>query len=418
MPEPFDAIVAGGGVAAAVAAVLLTRSGRRIAWASGSPGRSTLELGGLRWRTPDGASGGPTLSDLPTERRIVARQLFFLQGSSCAAFEFDDPNLSSDGSVDAMDAARVEAWASEVVRAAGGERLAAVSDLRLAATEGRVQGVLADGRALTSDVTILTDPAVAGEARGPPPTEWRHAARFDVGATAVENRFTTTAGEGLVVESILGGAAPAGLVGGFVYPLERSLVAGIVVRSGPGRGAPPDPAAAFRTFCDHPSITPFLRGASPAAIAKSTAAEGPAGLGSPGLLRAGGAAAFSYSDGALLPSVDYGLATAVAAVQATLRSPDRAGLVPPHLAYVTRLRTAGILAQVHHQRRAARRTLWNPRYHRSYPVFLNALFHDLLTESGGPKQPVAKVARAARRRARVSSVGLALDAARLLGGNG
>jgi hypothetical protein len=49
------------------------------------------------------------------------------------------------------------------------------------------------------------------------------------------------------------------------------------------------------------------------------------------------------------------------------------------------------------------RVKWNPRFYTAYPRFAAELFRGMFSETGGPKQPVRKLLKRARRAAGVSS---------------
>ena len=52
---------------------------------------------------------------------------------------------------------------------------------------------------------------------------------------------------------------------------------------------------------------------------------------------------------------------------------------------------------------------WNPRFYTAYPRFATELFRRMMTETGGPKQPMRRLLRAAQRAAGLPTTTLLRD---------
>jgi flavin-dependent dehydrogenase len=140
-------------------------------------------------------------------------------------------------------------------------------------------------------------------------------------------------------------------------------------------------------------------------------AAGGTGLSDAGTLLVGGAAGLISAPTSFAPDWTLALRSARAASQAILR----AGASPaPAETVLGEYRRTLVRTGVEREQRAVeaaeRRFKWNPRVHRQYTRFLEALLHGMMSQPGSPKQRVRDTVRDARRAAGVRWTDLLRDA--------
>ncbi|MCI4366472.1 MAG: hypothetical protein L3K08_01840 [Thermoplasmata archaeon] len=266
---------------------------------------------------------------------------------------------------------------------------------------GQVAGVQVGGADVEALVTILADGgtlrATPGAALRPPSVQVAEAF-WTMPSRSVSARF------GTVIEALFGGLAPEGPAGGYLLPFRSGVAVGAVV----GKGAGPAGGAEelLGRFESHASVAPLLAGGQRGAVTRTELSDHPE-IGRPlsgqGFLAAGTAGGLAAVS-----------ATRFLAVEAAIRSGSIAAEVARDAvinrdasalrlsAYPLSLRTDGLLGELRAARDSGRRYRNAPGVARGVPKAVNALMHELMTETGGPKRRILPTARTVRRKEKLS----------------
>ncbi len=185
------------------------------------------------------------------------------------------------------------------------------------------------------------------------------------------------------------------MASGFLVTHRDSITVGVRISG----AASPEAATALRSaFQAHSGVAPLLGGGVPvpgaARVALVPSRRRP--LGGPGWLLAGDSAGLPGFSGAVLRGRNSALRSgwlAGAATGPSLARPTQ-GPLRAASAYEHLLRTEGIGAE---GPASADPLIGDPRIHGAYPDLLATALHRLMTETGGPKEPVTAALRGSRR---------------------
>ncbi len=409
MADRVDVVIVGGGLAGLAAAAGLAQSGIGVrlydhGHFEGRPG------GGIVSGLTLGPLGGPSVPmEVPFDRNVGERRWLFLTRTGDVALDFlDAPSPMPSEGLHTVRTSTLAPWLASRARTLGADLRpgTAVEALRRDA-RGDVAGIRVGGAEVEALVTILAD---GGTLRATPNVPLRPAsvqvaeAFWTLPARSVSARFGARAGTGTVVEALFGDLAPEGPAGGYLLPFRSGVAVGAVVgkAAAPAGGAP----ELLERFERHPSVAPLLKDGQRGSVTRTELADRPEvgrPLSGPGFLAvgtAGGLAAVS--------------ATRFLAVEAAIRSGSIAGEVARDAvinrdasalrlsAYPLSLRTDGLLGELRAARDSGRRYRSAPGVARGVPKAVNALMHELMTESGGPKRRILPTVRAVRRKEKLS----------------
>lgn len=415
MPDAAQVVIVGAGLAGGAAALALAQARRRpILVDPGDGGRGDPSGDGIL-AAVDLPSGIP--EGFPLERSLSDRRLALLGAASWVSVDFQEPVSPRGGPPASFVRARTDPWLSAASEAAGAELRSGRVD-RLSRTGRGVDGIVLDGRPLPAALTILADGPRATELAAeiaPLPRSARAPAtilateRLALLSSRLEERFDLSPGMGASLHGMLGWVPPPRAASGFLVTHRDSVTVGIRIE---GASAPEEALGLLRSFHDHPSIAPLLDGAAPvpgSARTTTTAARRRVSAG-PGWLLSGDAAGCPSFRGAVLRGRNLawrsGWLAGMAAAQALARNgsprPDLSG---PYRRLVRSERWDADGADGRDP------LIGDPRIHGSYPDLLASVLHRLMTESGGPKEPVTAALRASRRASGRSWRSIARDAA-------
>jgi electron transfer flavoprotein-quinone oxidoreductase len=430
MGDDFDVIVVGAGMAGAPAAIRLAQGGANVLLLERGAEAGAKNLsGGVLWgRDLDRILPG-WASEMPLERHLVRKRFGFLSPESAVSFELDDGAWRKPPYVaHTVLRARTDAWLARKAEEAGATVVTSVPVDRLNWEGSRVHGVVQGGETMTAPVTIVADGANSRVALGTPirpnprlsgeATELGIKEVYRLEAGRLEERFSVGPGEGHAEEWVAGLFPPGVMGGGFLYTNHDTLSVGLIVnlQSLFGRGV--HTYDLIEQFRRHPAIAERLKDAElveyGAKLISSGWASRPASFHGDGWMVAGDAAGFVFSNGIVIQGMNYAVRSGLEAAETALAARSAHDPSAARLAeYTLRLERSGILADFR-DFASMDRVKWNPRFYTAYPKFAAELFHELLAETGSPKQHLRRLARRAQRAAGLSSWTLARDGLDLL----
>jgi electron transfer flavoprotein-quinone oxidoreductase len=334
VPEKFDVIVVGGGLAGLTAAYTVAQAGLKVIVIERGEQLGEKSVGGVLYRDPTEAVFPACWRDAPVERTIVAQQLWLLSPDDAAKASY---HTGEPAAAFVVHGVAFLDWLGDTLIAMGGLIVSGtlVTDL-LRDGRGHVLGVRTDrpDGDLLADLVLLAEGAVAllGERTGLRACGKAHQLLLSVQETlcppgdahararAIEERFGLAGGDGLTIT--LAGALP----GHACLATQRAaLTFRLTLPLGDLSANKMEPYAALRTVKAHPALAPLLADCTahaysarllPAAHAEqlpTLAGDGVLLVGAAGLQDDGG-----YRDGAMLALTAGKLAgdTACAAIHA------------------------------------------------------------------------------------------------------
>jgi electron transfer flavoprotein-quinone oxidoreductase len=427
MPDDFDVIVVGAGMAGCSAAIRVAQGGGNVLLLERGAEAGTKNLsGGILWGHDLDRILPGWWHEMPVERHIVRKRFGVLTSDSAVSFDFDDAAWRKEPYVaHSVLRARTDAWLAKKAEEAGATVVTSVPVERLNWEGSRVHGIVQGGETMTAPVTILADGTNSRLALGTP---IRPQARLDAEATElgmkevyrldpgrIEERFQLQPGEGHAEEWVAGQFAPGVMGGGFLYTNADTISVGLILnlRSLFGRGVYSQEL--IEQFRLHPTIAARIQGAElveyGAKLISSGWASRPAAFHGDGWMVAGDAAGFTFSNGLVIQGMNYAILTGLEAAETALAAKKAGSAGAAQLAgYDTRLESTGVLPDFRDFEKMDR-VKWNSRLYTAYPKFATELFHALMTETGARKKPIRRVVRAAQKAAGLSSLSLLKDGA-------
>jgi electron transfer flavoprotein-quinone oxidoreductase len=427
MPDDFDVIVVGAGMAGCSAAIRVAQGGGNVLLLERGAEAGTKNLsGGILWGHDLDRILPGWWHEMPVERHIVRKRFGVLTSDSAVSFDFDDAAWRKEPYVaHSVLRARTDAWLAKKAEEAGATVVTSVPVERLNWEGSRVHGIVQGGETMTAPVTILADGTNSRLALGTP---IRPQARLDAEATElgmkevyrldpgrIEERFQLQPGEGHAEEWVAGQFAPGVMGGGFLYTNSDTISVGLILnlRSLFGRGVYSQEL--IEQFRLHPTIAARIQGAElveyGAKLISSGWASRPAAFHGDGWMVAGDAAGFTFSNGLVIQGMNYAIRTGLEAAETALAAKKAGSAGAAQLAgYDTRLESTGVLPDFRDFEKMDR-VKWNSRLYTAYPKFATELFHALMTETGARKKPIRRVVRAAQKAAGLSSLSLLKDGA-------
>ncbi|HXQ49168.1 MAG TPA: FAD-dependent oxidoreductase [Thermoplasmata archaeon] len=407
MPDDFDVIVVGAGMAGASAAIRLAQGGVNVLLLERGAEAGTKNLsGGILWGHDLDRILPGWWHEMPVERHIVRKRFGFLTTDSAVSFDFDDGAWRKEPYVaHSVLRARTDAWLAKKAEEAGATVVTSVPVDLLNWEGSRVHGVVQGGETMTAPVTILADGANSRLSLGTPirPNPRLSAESTELGIKEVyrldpariEERFQLGPGEGHAEEWVTGQFAPGVMGGGFLYTNVNTISVGLIlnVQSLYGRGVYSQEL--IEQFRLHPTIAPRLKDAElveyGAKLIPAGWASRPAAFHGDGWMVVGDAAGFVFSNGLVIQGMNYAVRSGLEAAETALSSQKAGNASGAQLAeYDRRLETSGVLPDFRDFERIDR-VKWNARLYTVYPRFATELLHALMTETGGRKRSMKRI---------------------------
>lgn len=422
----FQCIVVGAGFAGCAAAIRLAQKGvRTLLVERADEGGAKNLSGGILW----GDDLAQVLPDwkatMPVERPVSNKKVGFLSENGPAfVIDYHDPALKKDTVGYAVLRAKTDKWLVEQARKAGATVVTGVNVEGLHKVNGRVAGVWQGGEVTTADVIIVADGAnsrltLQGDLRhGDKKLDMDHYALgvkevLKLPKVTLEDRFGVGADGGMAAEFVLG-RTDGVLAGGFLYTNQDTLSLGVVInlRSMKDQGdlTTHDVVEQFRL---HPYIAQLTKGAELVEYGAHLVPEGGyvalSELYGDGVLVAGDAAGFCFSNGIVIQGMNYAVRSGIAAADAVAHAVARNDFSAVTLSrYEALLERDGTLGDFRRFKNVSK-FLWNPRLFQKYPDFLAGVFRGLLVAEG-PKRKMRDHVRSAMKAHGVTARELAADA--------
>ncbi|MCI4357181.1 MAG: FAD-dependent oxidoreductase [Thermoplasmata archaeon] len=425
MADDFDVIVVGAGMAGSAAAIRLAQGGANVLLIErgSEPGVKNLS-GGILWGHDLDAILPNWWESMPVERHIVRKRFGFLTPDGAVSFSLSDHSWGKPPYVaHAVLRARTDKWLAERAEAAGVTVVPSVPVERLNWEGTRVHGIVQAGETMTAPVTIVADGANSRVSLGSPirpnprlsgeATELGIKEVYKLPKGVIEDRFNVRDGEGHAEEWVAGIFPPGVMGGGFFYTNRDTVSLGIILNIASMFGKNVQSHELLERFKLHPEIAGRLDGAElveyGAKLISGGWASRPASFHGDGWMIAGDAAGFVYSNGLVIQGMNYAVRTGLLAAETALDAKKANDPSARTLAgYTRRLEATGVLGDFR-DFEGLDRVKWNPRFYREYPDLAYRLLHDLMTETGAPKEHARRTAWKALRRSKLPMVRAARD---------
>ncbi len=424
----FDAVVVGAGPAGAAAAIALARAGRSVVMVERGPFPGSKNVYG-------GVVYGRVLDDIiprwweetPAERWVVRRSTVMMTETQSMSIDYRSEAWGS-APFNGMTTVRshFDNWLASKAREAGAELLTStVATGLLRDDRGRVVGVRTDraGAELRSEVVIACDGVNSLLAKEAGLVARAEAAHHTLGvkevlelpAETINERFGVRDHQGVDFEML--GCTRDIPGGGFLYTNAATVSVGLVLSLPHLAASGIRPEELIADLKAHPSIAPYLRGATLREYAAHLIPEGGYDTMPPlamdGMLIAGDAAAMTLAAGIWLEGVNFAIGSGFAAGRAVDRAIASGDCSAGGLAsYRTDLEQQFVLAD-HKRLRKAPALVLSERVQRRYPGLICDLAEGMFTVTNPtPKAGGLRLTRAAAAKHGVKLRELAVDTLR------
>lgn len=421
--EVFDVIVVGGGVAGAVAAYELARSGREVVLIErgAAPGSKNLSGGVFYCRVMEQVFPD-FVTTAPVERRITRNVVSFLNATSHVNIDYWDARLGDPVNAVSVLRAKLDAWLVGQCEEAGVVVMPGVKVDGLILKDDQVVGVRAGEDELRARIVVAADGVnsfLARDARIRAKEPNKHLALgvksvVKLPRKVLEDRFRCAQDEG-VAYAIVGDATQACAGGGFLYTNLDSVSIGVVLRLDALERKGLVSSEVHDHFLEHPAIAPLLEGGELLEYGcHLTIEDGPAmvahDITRPGLLLVGDAAGFTLNTGLTIRGMDLAAGSALAAVAAMNRALDAGDFSQTAMdVYRTEL-NAGFVGQDMRTYAKAPAFLENERMYRDYGLLLAEVLHGVFDHDLSPRRHARHVGLAALRSSGLKMHQIARDA--------
>jgi electron transfer flavoprotein-quinone oxidoreductase len=422
----FQCIVVGGGFAGASAAIRLAQKGVKVLLVErGDEGGAKNLSGGILWGNDLARILPDWKATAPIERPVSTKKVGFLsEKGSSFVIDYADPALKKDTVGYAVLRARTDKWLLEQAKKAGATVITGVNVEGLHKSNGRVVGVVQSGEVTTADCVIVADGAnsrltlQADLRHGDKKLDMDHYALgvkevLKLPKNVLEERFGCGSDGGMAAEFVIG-RSDGVLAGGFLYTNNDTLSLGVVINlpsmKNQGELTTHDIVEQFRL---HPYIQGLVKGAELVEYGAHLVPEGGyqafSELCGDGVLVAGDAAGFCFSNGIVIQGMNYAIRSGILAADAVVHAIGKGDFSAVTLQHYEKLlESDGVIGDFREFKNVGK-FLWNPRLFQKYPDFLAGVFGRML-KAEGPKQKMKKHLFAAMKEAGVKKGDLLADA--------
>ncbi len=424
MAPEFDAIVVGAGPAGTSAALGLARAGAKVLLLERGeyPGAKNM-FGGMMAYCPAPEQLIPDFWKLAPWERAVTRRVLSItsQGSTTslvfqAASDSDRPAVGAGSTSDktltgfTLFRPRFDRWYAEQAESAGVTLLAGCRVEGLVIRDGGVRGVRVAGPddvveaplVVACDGTLSLLAKEAGLHRGVKAEQVALGVRalYDMREEEINERWGLTGREGATQEFL--GCTEGVRGGGFIYTQTDAVSLGLVFHLDSLKASSAAPYELLDRFLISSPVALLLRGARMVEYSAHLLPE--AGirmvpeLSMAGLLVAGDAAGFCYTNGLTQEGMNLAMASGVAAAKVGAEALAVGDLSAGRLArYKAELKESFVLRDLATWGRAVD-FMHHDRLFTVYPQVVTALMEDLYRSDGTPKERLLRLARRSVRR--------------------
>jgi electron transfer flavoprotein-quinone oxidoreductase len=421
MAADFDAIVVGAGPAGASAGLALAKAGTKVLLLERGeyPGAKNM-FGGMMAYCPAPEQLVPDFWErAPWERAVTKRVLSIAGGGSTTSLAFQANSGSTDKGVGAGSTSdrgltgftlfrpHFDKWYADQAVQAGATLLTGSRVEGLLLSKGAVRGVRVAGAGdvIEAPLVIACDGTLSLLAKEAGLHQGFKAEQVALGVRAlyqlteeqVNERFGLTGREGLTHEFL--GCTQGIRGGGFIYTQTDALSVGLVFHldSLKQRGIPP--YELLEQFVGSAPLTPLLRSAGlveySAHLLPEAGLEMVPRLSMSGLLVAGDAAGFCYTNGLTQEGMNLAMTSGLLAGKVGAEALAAGDVSAARLArYKEELKHSFVLRDLATFRRGID-LLHNDRLFGVYPQVVSALMEDMYRSQGVPKERILRLARRA-----------------------
>jgi electron transfer flavoprotein-quinone oxidoreductase len=420
-PGSFDAVVVGAGPAGTSAALALAQKGAKVLLLERGeyPGAKNM-FGGMTAYCPAPEQLVPGFWErAPWERAVTKRILSVVGGASSTSLVFQAESGSDQPSVDAGSTSdrgltgftlfrpQFDRWYAEQAVAKGVTLLTGCRAEGLVIRDGAVRGVRVTGVddiveaplviACDGTLSFLAQEACLHKGFGPEQVALGVRALYALTEEEVNDRFGLNGREGATHEFL--GCTQGVRGGGFIYTQTETLSVGVVVHldSLKARGVPP--YELLERFVASSPVAHVLRGARLVEYSAHLLPE--AGmrmvprLSTAGLLVAGDAAGFCYTNGLTQEGMNLAMTSGMIAGQVGAEALAAGDVSASRLSqYGKELKRSFVLRDLTRWGRAID-FMHHDRLFTVYPRVVSALMEDVYRSEGHPKEKILRLGRRA-----------------------
>jgi electron transfer flavoprotein-quinone oxidoreductase len=422
----YQVIVVGGGFAGASASIRLAQKGVKVLLVErGDEGGAKNLSGGILWGNDLAKILPDWKATAPLERPVTSKTVGFLSEKGASfVIDYQDPSLKTDTLGYSVLRGRTDKWLLDQCRKAGVTVVTGVDVEALHKENGHIVGVLQGGEVTRAKCVIVADGA---NSRLTLQADMRHGEKkldmdhYALGVKEVlkldrkvlEERFHTGTDGGMAAEFVIG-RSDGVMAGGFLYTNQDTLSLGVVINlrtmKGQGELTTHDIVEQFRM---HPYVQSLVKGAELVEYGAHLVPEGgyaafPQLVGD-GVLVAGDAAGFCFSNGVVIQGMNYAVRSGICAADAVLHAIEKDDFSHVTLEKYERILEAEGIMEDFKRFKGVGKFLWNARMFQKYPDFLTATFRSLLA-ADGPKQKMTKHVKKAMKEVGVTRGELLQDA--------
>ena len=410
--DKFDAIIVGGGVAGAIAALQLAKEGFQVVVIERGnyAGAKNMTGGRLYAHSLEKIIPG-FAKEAPVERKVVKEKVSMMTATSAFTMDFASDELAQEAKDSYVVLRGVfDRWLMEQAEAAGAMVVTGILVEDLIMKDGRVVGISAGGDEMLADVVVLADGAnsllvtKAGLRKNKiEPHQMAVGAKeiIELGEKVIEDRFNVSPGEGAAW--LFAGYPSDGLIGGgFLYTNKDTISLGLVVTLSEFQKAKKSLPQMLDDFKKHPTVAPLIKGGKLVEYSGHMVPEGGydmiPDLYADGVVVVGDAASLVINVGYTVRGMDLAIASADAAAKAIIEAKKANDFSANALAqYKTLLDQSFVIKEMKHFRKFPH-FMENPRMFTAYPQMVAEMMSQLYVVDGSdPKSLMSKMMKPARK---------------------
>jgi electron transfer flavoprotein-quinone oxidoreductase len=408
MAKSFDVIVVGAGPAGSLAALKLARAGRKVMMVERgkSPGAKNI-FGGLLHNTSVLNELLPDFPEkAPLERHVYKKALAFLTPGSAVSLTFENENFDRppyNGYT--VFRPSFDNWLAGQAVKAGALLLCDCTAEDVIREDGRIAGVTVKGREgeLRGKIVIAADGVLSFIAKKAGLRQDDKAKNMGLGVklllglpeATINERFDLVRDQAADISFL--GAAGDILGGGFLYTQRETVTDGQVVHLDSLKASGLTPYDTLNVFLQHPSVKKLVKGGTPLEYSAHLIPEGgfkalPRSY-ADGLMLAGDAAGFCYTNGINLEGINLAMTSGVLAAETAIAALDANDFSARMLSrYKKKLEQSFVIKDMKTFKNAAG-MMHMERLYQTYPKLLSNIMEKMYRTGGAPRSKLLRLVR-------------------------